>query len=78
MNERKDMDMGNAINGLAGRSAMAAMDSAQDAAPPVATDQQVKTLYGTATQELQSMMNRLRQLPETAQALVSSRNPDLQ
>lgn len=70
--------MGNAINGLAGRSAIIAMNSAQDTAPPAATGQQVKTLYGTATQELQNMMTRLRQMPATAQVLVSSRNPDLQ
>ncbi len=70
--------MANAINGSVGRSMMAAMESTQQAAPAATTGAQVKTLYGTATEELMTMMNRLRQLPLTAQALVSSRNPDLQ
>ena len=70
--------MGNAINRSAGQSTMAAIDNTQPATSTTATGAQVKTLYGTATQEAISMMNRLRQLPVTAQALVSSRNPDLQ
>ncbi len=70
--------MGNAINGLAGKTATAPMDNAQATAPAKATGGQVKSLYGTATAELVNMMNRLSQFSATAQALVGSRNPDLQ
>ncbi len=70
--------MGSTINGVAGRSAMTQVDKAQDTAPAANTGRQVKSLYGTATTELMNMMNRLSQFSATAQAVVSSRNPDLQ
>lgn len=70
--------MGNAINGMAGRSPIAAMGSAQEAVPAAAPGGSTKLLYGTASQELTNMMNRLKQFPSTAQTLVSSRNPDVQ
>ncbi len=70
--------MGSAINGLAGRTPISEMDSAQPTAPASATGGSVKLLYGTSAQELTNMMNRLKQFPASAQALVSSRNPDLQ
>ncbi len=70
--------MGNAINGLANRVAVTEAEGASQAAPAAATGGNIKLLYGTSTQALTNMMNRLKQFPTSAQALVSSRNPDLQ
>lgn len=69
--------MGNAINGLASRNIMAAAASEPQAAAPAAGEGKFKVLHGTATNELKSVMSQLQQFPRTAQALVSSRNPDM-
>ncbi len=70
--------MGSSINGLAGRSPMTGVEGTPQAAPAAATGGTIKLLYGTSAQELTNMMNRLKQFPASAQALVSERNPDLQ
>jgi hypothetical protein len=70
--------MGSAINGASNRNPVTELNNAQQAAPAATSNGPVKLLYGTAAQELTTMMNRLRQFPASAQALVSSRNPDLQ
>jgi len=70
--------MGSAINGLAGRPPITGAEGTPQAAPAAPTGSPVKLLYGTSAQELTNMMNRLKQFPASAQALVSSRNPDLQ
>lgn len=70
--------MGNAINDLGGKTTIAPMNDTPAAVPAKAAGDSVKSLYGTATEELKTMLNRLNQLAATAQALVRSRNSDLQ
>ncbi len=78
MDERKDTDMGNAINGMAGRSMIAAMDSTQGPSPVQVTSGQIKPLYGTVTEDVTKFIGQVKQFPATAEALVSSRNRDVQ
>lgn len=68
--------MGNAISGLTSRGTISTPEPAQEPMP--ATASPTKLLYGTATPELTSMLERLKQLPLTAQAAVKANNPDLQ
>jgi len=70
--------MGSAINGLAGRTPITEVEGAPQDAPVAPAGGNIRLLYGTSAQELTNMMNRLKQFPASAQALVSSRNPDLQ
>ena len=69
--------MGNTINSLTNRSIMAATSSESRTAAPAGEDGKFRVLHGVATEELKSVMNQLKQFPIAAQALVSSRNPDL-
>ncbi len=73
--------MSNAISGTVGRATITAPEVVQETAqqtPPAAAGSPTKLLYGTATPELTNMLERLKQLPLTAQAAVRASNPDLQ
>lgn len=69
--------MSNAISGMAGRASITAPGAAPET-PPAAGGSPTKVLYGTATPELTNMLERLKQLPLTAQAAVRAGNPELQ
>jgi hypothetical protein len=69
--------MSNPISGTAGRASITAPGATPET-PPAGAGSPTKLLYGTATPELTSMLERLKQLPLTAQAAVRASNPELQ
>ncbi len=70
--------MDNSISRMASRSPITSTDNLPTTMPSPSAGRQFKPLYGAMTDDLQNVMNQAKRFAITAEALVSSRNPELQ
>ncbi len=70
--------MDNSISRMTSHNSITFTDNPPTAMPPQPAGRQFKPLYGAMTEDLQNVMNQVKRFAITAEALVSSRNPELQ